>query len=132
MSTLPLPFPSIVLQAHQLIAHQVFFTFKPGFSWQSTDVLSAEAATQGHVHHIPQIYGWFCGRSLIARDQAVDFSLIGYFKSIDDLQQYQVHPDHQRGVALWRAVSTWSVSDIIVDKQALERLGPMTLRVEPA
>ena len=97
------------------IAHQVLFKFKPGIDWQDEKALRAEQATRHHPREIREIRGWYCGRSLVSRPQAADFSLIGYFASREDLAAYLVHPDHQRGVALWREISEWTVSDIDVD-----------------
>ncbi|OCQ53917.1 Stress responsive A/B Barrel Domain protein [Photorhabdus australis subsp. thailandensis] len=103
-----------------LIAHQVFFTFKDGISWDSEKAILAERVALNHVNEISEIKGWFCGRnicdrSIINRKQSVDFSLIGYFKSHQDLDIYINHPDHVKGVVLWKEISTWTVSDIIID-----------------
>jgi hypothetical protein len=110
------------LKRQSLIAHQVFFKFKEGIDWQSEKAKAAEQATLGHADAIPEIAAWFCGRSAIPRLQAVDFSLIGYFASREDLDAYMVHPDHQKGVELWKEISTWTVSDIVVDAANLSKL----------
>jgi len=99
----------------QLIIHQVLFTFKKGFGWTSKEALEAEKVTCNHINEIPEIYSWICGRSIIKRPQAVDFSLVGCFKSHSDLNAYLAHSDHQVGVKLWREISTWVVSDILID-----------------
>jgi hypothetical protein len=108
------------------IVHQVFFQFKEGINWDSEKAKKAEQATLRHPREISQIKAWFCGRSIIARPQAADFSLIGYFAGREDLDAYMVHPDHLRGVELWKEISTWTVSDIVVAAADLNKLSHMT------
>ncbi|MCX4027514.1 Dabb family protein [Endozoicomonas sp. SM1973] len=109
-----------MLKNNQLIAHQVFFTFKDGIDWNSDLARKAEQTTKNHINEIEQIHGWYCGRSTVDRAQSVDFSLIGFFKSYSDLDEYMVHPDHQKGVLMWRNISTWKVSDILIDTDQLK------------
>ncbi|MBS9433428.1 Dabb family protein [Photorhabdus hainanensis] len=108
-----------MLGKNNLIAHQVLFTFKDGISWDSEKAILAEKVTLNHINEISEIKGWFCGRSTVDRKQSVDFSLIGYFESYEDLNIYMHHPDHIKGVVLWKEISTWTVSDIIVDVNKL-------------
>lgn len=108
-----------MLGKNRLIAHQVLFTFNDGISWECEEAILAEQVTLNHANEISEIKGWFCGRSVIDRKQAVDFSLIGYFDSYQGLNEYIHHPDHEKGVALWKEISTWTVSDIVVDSGGL-------------
>jgi hypothetical protein len=114
------------MKQRTFIVHQVFFQFKKGINWDNEKAKEAEQATLRHPLEISQIKAWFCGRSIIARPQAVDFSLIGYFARREDLDAYMVHPDHLRGVALWKDISTWTVSDIAVAAADLNKLSHMT------
>ncbi|NHB93634.1 Dabb family protein [Photorhabdus cinerea] len=119
-------------EKNYLIAHQVFFTFKDGINWDSEKAILAERVTLNHINEISEIKGWFCGRnicdrsirdhSIADRKKSVDFSLIGYFKSYQDLDTYIHHPDHVKGVVLWKEISTWTVSDIIIDINKLINL----------
>ena len=102
-----------------IIAHQVLFIFKDGYSWDSPLALRAEEVSHNHPNEIPQILAWSCGRSVVPRKQSVDFSLIGFFNDLKSLNEYMIHPDHQMGVSLWRQISTWTVSDIVVDRKIL-------------
>ena len=103
----------------KIIAHQVLFTFKDGYSWQSPIAQQAARVSENHPNEIPQILVWCCGRSLVKRQQAADFSLIGLFNDQQAMHEYMVHPDHQKGVDLWRKISTWTISDILVDQHTL-------------
>jgi|HubBroStandDraft_6_1064221.scaffolds.fasta_scaffold567073_2 hypothetical protein len=104
------------------IAHQVFFRFKEGIDWDNEKAKKAEQVTLRLPLEITQIKAWFCGRSVIARAQAVDFSLIGYFADREALDAYMVHPHHLVGIELWKEISTWTVSDIVVTAADLDKL----------
>ncbi|MES2742124.1 MAG: Dabb family protein [Pseudomonadota bacterium] len=108
------------------IAHQVLFTFKDEITWDSALALQAEQATLRHPQEIREIKAWLCGRSTVARKQAVDFSLIGFFDTYAELAIYMEHPDHMKGVELWRDISTWTVSDIIVNASELAIFNQLT------
>lgn len=95
-----------------MITHLVLFTFRPGVSWDDPRALEAEQATLGHPAHIPQILSWTAGRNISPRSQAQDFALVGTFADQDALAAYADHPDHYRGVGLWREISTWVVADL--------------------
>jgi hypothetical protein len=114
------------MKQQTFIVHQVFFQFKKGIDWDDEKAKKAEQVTLHHPRDINQIKAWFCGRSIIARPQAVDFSLIGYFACREDLDAYMVHPDHLKGVELWKEISTWTVSDIVVAAADLNKLSHMT------
>lgn len=104
----------------RVVIHKVLFSFKDGVTWSDVNALAAEAKTLEHPRHIPCILAWICGRNIAKRSQAVDFSVIGAFADNMQLAAYQDHPDHQRGVELWRRISTWNVSDLLVDRAVLE------------
>ncbi|GGM06052.1 hypothetical protein GCM10010129_57160 [Streptomyces fumigatiscleroticus] len=102
------------------IRHVVLFKFKDGVSWSDPRAAEAEAATRQHPRHIPDIVNWQCGRNVAERSIAHDFALIGDFADQDAVARYLVHPDHVRGVELWRAIADWSVVDFEVDLEAVE------------
>ncbi|MFF3909514.1 Dabb family protein [Streptomyces sp. NPDC001848] len=96
----------------------MLFKFKDGVSWSDFRAQEAEAATRQHPQHIPDIVNWQCGRNVADRLVAHDFALIGDFADRDAVARYLVHPDHVRGVELWRAIADWVVVDFEVDLEA--------------
>lgn len=100
------------------IRHIVLFKFKDGVTWSDPRAEEAEAATLGHPQRIPDIKSWQCGRNVADRPIAHDFALIGDFADPDAVARYLVHPDHVRGVELWRAIADWSVVDLEVNAQS--------------
>ncbi|QKW07734.1 Dabb family protein [Streptomyces sp. NA04227] len=102
------------------IRHVVLFKFKDGVTWADPRAKAAEAATREHPRHIPEIGHWQCGRNVAQRAIAHDFALTGDFADRDAVARYLVHPDHVRGVELWRAIADWSVVDFEVDPNPAE------------
>jgi hypothetical protein len=94
-----------------MIKHVVLFKFCEGVDWTDPRAVDAEAATADHPRHIPEILGWEYGRNLNDRPQAHDFALVGTFADLDAVSRYLVHPDHRRGVRLWRSIADWVVAD---------------------
>ncbi|MFJ9646211.1 Dabb family protein (plasmid) [Streptomyces sp. HUAS TT3] len=94
-----------------MIRHTVLFRFKPGIDWSDPRAGAAEAATAGHPDRIEEILGWEYGRNLTDRPVAYDFALIGTFADREAVDRYLIHPDHVRGVGLWREIATWVVAD---------------------
>ncbi|KAB8171003.1 Dabb family protein [Streptomyces sp. 3MP-14] len=97
------------------IRHVVLFKFRDGVDWSDPRAKEAEAATREHPRHIPEIVDWQCGRNVTERSIAHDFALVGDFADREAVARYLVHPDHLRGVALWRAIADWSVVDFEVN-----------------
>ena len=83
--------------------------------WGDPRALRAEQATHAHPREIPEIVRWAVGRNSTDRQNAYDFAVVGLFEDRDALQRYLTHPDHQRGVALWREISDWVVADFEED-----------------
>ncbi len=98
-----------------MIAHVVSFRFRPGVTWDDPRATAAERVTRDHPAHIPQILGWTLGRNITNRQNSYDFGLVGHFADRVALDTYLSHPDHRRGVAAWREISTWVVLDLEVD-----------------
>ncbi|QUJ69481.1 Dabb family protein (plasmid) [Photobacterium sp. GJ3] len=95
-----------------MILHIVTFNFRSPWSWASIEAIEAEQATRNHPAHIPQIRAWVCGRNISNRSIAADFVVIGLFDNQETLAEYIQHPDHQIGVAKWKALADWHVVDI--------------------
>ncbi|GHF31008.1 Dabb family protein [Streptomyces griseoluteus] len=100
------------------VRHVVLFKFKDGINWSDPRAEEAEAATLRHPLHIPEIANWSCGRNTAARSIAHDFAVIGDFADRDAVHRYLTHPDHVRGVELWRAIADWSVVDFELDTES--------------
>ncbi|MEV6731335.1 MULTISPECIES: Dabb family protein [unclassified Streptomyces] len=97
-----------------MIRHTVLFRFRPGVDWSDTRAQAAEAAAAGHPEQIEEILGWEFGRNMTERAVAYDFALIGTFADREAIDRYLNHPDHVRGVELWREIATWVVADFAV------------------
>lgn len=95
-----------------MLMHIVMFTFRKPWNWSSLEAIDAERATRAHPNHIDEIKGWTCGRNTTKRDIAADFVVIGLFESIEALNSYIIHPDHQQGVTKWKSIADWKVVDI--------------------
>lgn len=73
-----------------LITHIVFFKFKDSANISITkDKL---LALNGKV---PQLRHLEVGVDVIRSERSYDLALVSKFDNLDDLQAYQVHPDHQ-------------------------------------
>ncbi|WP_371478721.1 Dabb family protein [Kitasatospora sp. NBC_00315] len=94
-----------------MIRHVVLFKFREGVTWSDPRAQVAEEATRRHPEFIPEILSWECGRNEVDRPVAYDFALIGGFADPAAVTRYLEHPDHQRGVALWRELAEWNVVD---------------------
>ncbi|WP_307854066.1 Dabb family protein [Streptomyces tagetis] len=92
----------------------MLFKFKDGLDWSDPRAAEAESVTRQHPRHIPEIVHWQCGRNVSGRPIAHDFALVGDFTDRQAVDRYLTHPDHVRGVELWRAIADWSVVDFEV------------------
>jgi hypothetical protein len=55
---------------------------------------------------IPQIISMTLHDSVVHEARNADLILLSEFASVEDLQAYQVHPDHEAAVAVIREVTT--------------------------
>ncbi|MEU9097628.1 Dabb family protein [Streptomyces sp. NPDC048361] len=97
------------------VRHVVVFKFKDGVDWGDPRAREAAVATEGHPEQIADIITWECGRNVADRSISHDFALVGGFRDRDAVARYLVHPDHVKGVELWRAIADWSVVDFEVE-----------------
>ena len=54
------------------------------------------------VHFIPQIKALTVGRNVVSTDSNWDVVLVAQYESLDALEAYQVHPEHQRVASIIR------------------------------
>ena len=101
-----------------MLVHIVAFKLLPGVSREDASVARAQEITRDHPAHIREIDGWAVGMNVTDRPVAYDFAVIAEFADRAALDAYMHHPDHQRGVAAWRAISTWIVVDLELEDGA--------------
>ncbi|WP_338013799.1 Dabb family protein [Desulforamulus profundi] len=75
----------------ELITHVVFFKFK-----DPADMAKARDALLGLQGKIPQLRHLEVGVDVVRSQRYYDLALLAKFDSLDDLQAYQIHPDHQK------------------------------------
>ena len=76
-----------------MITHVVMMKFKPEVSAQEVDEL--ETLLGGLPERIDEIESYAFGKDVLRSERSYDFALVSAFASLDTLQRYQVHPDHQ-------------------------------------
>ena len=86
-----------------MIQHVVFFKFKAGTSEDQVDAIADGLAGLPDV--IEDIRSFVFGRDVIRSERSYDFGLVSTFDDLEALDRYQVHPEHQKVVALVRAVA---------------------------
>jgi hypothetical protein len=74
----------------KMITHIVFFRFKD--QAEITIVRDKLLALNGK---IPQLRHLEAGVDVLRSERSYDLALVSKFDSLEDLQAYQVHPDHQ-------------------------------------
>ncbi|MEU9332939.1 Dabb family protein [Streptomyces sp. NPDC048290] len=94
-----------------MIRHLVLFKLNEGVSPDDPRVAAAVASFDGLDDRIEELREWELGRNISDRPIAYDFAINSVVEDPAALRRYLEHPDHQAGVALWRAVATWVVAD---------------------
>lgn len=115
-----------------MLMHIVMFKFKKSYSWDSPEAINAEMSTHSHPDNISEIKAWFCGRNIAHREIASDFVVIGLFEDSHALDAFIVHPDHQKGVAKWRHIADWTVTDVELGSELTLNGGLLTLLPDAA
>ncbi len=80
-----------------MLKHLVFFKFKDSAS--ATDIERLAEGLGGLPEKIDAIREFVFGRDIIHSERSYDFALISMFDNLEQMQTYQVHPDHQKVVA---------------------------------
>jgi hypothetical protein len=86
-----------------MIQHVVFFKFKAGTTDEQVDAIADGLA--GLPDSIEDIRGFVFGRDVIRSERSYDFGLVSTFDDLEALDRYQVHPEHQKVVALVKAAA---------------------------
>ena len=95
-----------------MITHIVCWTVKEGALNKSKEELKQLMidTLQALPPIISQIREFKTGGNIIESPRAYDVALYSVFDSIDDLKAYQVHPEHQKVVALFKQITEQGVA----------------------
>ena len=91
-----------------MITHVVLFKFKP----ETTDAEIQKLAEGlgGLPHLIEEIREFRFGTDVIHSERSYDLGLVSSFDDLEALQNYQVHPEHQKVVAQVKAITSGVVA----------------------
>ena len=81
-----------------MLTHVVLFKFKPEAS--AEQVAQLESALKGLPAAIAEIREFRVGRDVVHSERSFDLALVSGFDDLAAMQRYQVHPEHQKVVAL--------------------------------
>lgn len=87
-----------------MITHVVLFKFKP-----ETTPAEIEQLTEGLGAlplQIEEIREFRFGTDVVRSERSYDLGLVSSFEDLDALQSYQIHPDHQKVVALVKVIAS--------------------------
>ncbi len=59
-----------------------------------------KTALEGLVHHIPEIISLMVARNVAYPDKNFDVVLVAEYATLDDLEAYQVHPEHIKAAGI--------------------------------
>ena len=76
-----------------MITHIVFFKFK-----DAANITITRDKLLALKNKIPQLRHLEVGVDVIRSERSYDLALVSKFDNLDDLQAYQIHPDHQEVV----------------------------------
>jgi hypothetical protein len=85
-----------------MLKHVVFMKFKSAVTAPDTDQL--KQALGGLPALIPEIREFVFGQDILRTERSWDFALVSAFDSIEAMNRYQVHPDHQTVLQKVRAM----------------------------
>jgi hypothetical protein len=86
-----------------MLTHVVLFKFKPETTAQEIQALAEGLG--GLPPLIEEIREFRFGKDMLRTERSYDFALISSFDDLEAMQRYQVHPEHQKVLALARAIS---------------------------
>lgn len=90
-----------------MFTHIVFFRMKDRTDGTAQKVREALLSLKGKV---PQIRDIEVGLDVVHSERSYDLVLIARFDSREDMEAYQVHPEHQKVVEYIRSVTAGSVA----------------------
>jgi hypothetical protein len=90
-----------------MFTHIVFFRMKEATDGTAQMVRDALLSLKGKV---PQLRDIEVGIDVVHSERSYDLALVARFDSREDMEAYQVHPEHQKVVEYIRSVTTSSVA----------------------
>lgn len=93
-----------------MLKHVVMFKFKNSTS--ESAIAEVEKELGGLPTIIPEIMEFECGRDVLRSERSYDFALVSEFQNLENMQRYQVHPEHQKVVVKLKEICD---SILIVD-----------------
>jgi hypothetical protein len=76
-----------------MLKHVVFMKFKQEVT--SSDIDDLDRSFSALPGFIPEIKAFEFGRDVIRSDRSYDYALVSAFDSLEAMNRYQVHPEHQ-------------------------------------
>lgn len=90
-----------------MIKHVVFFKLKDG---SPESVERTAEVLRGLEHKVEQLRSLEIGKDILRSERSYDIALIAVFESLEDLQGYQVHPEHKKVIAYMNEVRESSIA----------------------
>lgn len=87
-----------------MLTHVVLFKFKPETTGDQIQQLVEGLG--GLPHQIEEIREFRFGADVIRSERSYDLGLVSSFDDREALQRYQVHPEHQKVVAIVKAITS--------------------------
>lgn len=87
-----------------MVKHIVLWTFRDDRGEKRENLRLAKQMLEGLQERIPGIVKMEVGVNLNPATEAYDLALYSEFESLEALEGYQVHPEHQRAVEFLREV----------------------------
>lgn len=87
-----------------MLTHIVLFKFKPEI--RVAQIQELAAGLGGLPAHIEEIREFRFGHDVLHSERSYDLGLVCSFEDRDALQRYQVHPEHQKVVAMVRQIAS--------------------------
>ena len=87
-----------------MITHIVLFKFKSDTT--ATQVQQLAEGLGALPHTIEEIREFRFGTDVLRSERSYDLGLVSSFDDLEALQRYQVHPDHQKVVALVKVIAS--------------------------
>ncbi len=85
-----------------MLHHIVLFKFKPDTGEER--IAALETMLEALPDQIIEIQLYEFGRDVVRSDRSYDFALVSGFANLAAMQRYQVHPEHQKVIALVREI----------------------------
>ena len=89
-----------------MIVHIVFWKIKETKVSKEENIIRIKEVLEALPSKIKEIIGFEVGLNFNSDSSAFDVSLYSTFNSQDDLEKYQMHPDHQKAVLFIKSVAS--------------------------